>query len=162
MLLGALGKYTRQQCMGTNHCPGGGNRPVLFNKVPYTAALSIEQEAPVPKHKCDDIQRQNKNCKWQSKRQISETYSVIYVSVLCKFWVPRSKNMKTLLLTESLNIITISMLWFQQQMWMQQLCTASHVLLLHCFLGQTTEVLKYIWRLGVPVIYKPSHTILSR
>lgn len=69
MLLRALGKYTRQQCMGTNHCSGGGNRPALFNKVPYTAALGIEQEAPLPKHKCDDIQRQNKNCKWQSKRR---------------------------------------------------------------------------------------------
>lgn len=63
---------------------------------------------------------------------------------------------------ESLNITTISMLWFQQQMWMQQLCTSSHVLLSHYFLDQTTEVSKYKWRLGMPSIYKPSHTILGR
>lgn len=49
--VGDFRKVHKTTVGGTNHCPGGGNRPVLFNRVPHTSALGIVQEAPLPKHK---------------------------------------------------------------------------------------------------------------
>lgn len=98
MLLGALGKTPKTTVCRNK--PGGGKRPVLFNKVPYTAALGIVQEAPLPKHKCDDIQRKKENFKQHSERWINDTYSV----------AKKQRHKNLFLDKNSPNITTISML----------------------------------------------------
>lgn len=97
MLLRPLGKTSKTTVCGNK--PGEGKRPILFNKVPYTAALGIVQEAPLPKHKCDDIQSKKENCKQHSER-LNDTYSV----------AKKQRHENLFLDKDSLNITTISML----------------------------------------------------
>lgn len=161
--MGALWKHARQQHVWTNHYFEGGNRPVLFCRVPCMAASGIAQEAPLPKNKCNDNQRHKKNiyCKWHSERRITETYSAIGFSSLQVLSARNWKHENLSLEKGILNINIIKTLRFQQQMWMQPLCTAIHALLSHYFSDETTEVLEGVWRPAVPMTYKPWHTVLG-